>query len=89
MFEVVHIFPLYGFVSDVFFHYHIYPCQLHLNKWILLTAFDEYFRLIGLVPTITVFRHYYTLNDYSNGGYGICWFFTFSIQPKRHIKDVM
>lgn len=89
MFELGHIFPLYGFVGDVFFHYRIYPCQLHSNEWILLTTFDEYFRLIGLVPTIAMFRHYYILNDCSNGGYDICWFFTFSIQPKGHIKDVM
>jgi hypothetical protein len=76
-------------MRDLLFHYNISINQLHLNGWVLLKAFEEYFVMIGLESSEKIFRNYYTLNGCPQGDHDVCWLFTFSSWPKSSMKNIL
>ena len=78
MYKMGYSFPLKGFVRDVFSFYHLSSGQLHPNRWMLVSAFEKFYRMVGLEPTMNVFRSCYHLVASSDGGIDVRWFITFA-----------
>jgi hypothetical protein len=89
MYALGYTFHLQGFMKEVFRYYQWGLSQLHPNKWIILSAFDKFLRLVIIEPIISVFRTCYHLVASTNGDTDICWFFSFTNRPIRAMKGTL
>jgi hypothetical protein len=55
MYRLGYTFSLQGFVREVFWYYRLGPGQLHPNKWIILSVFDKFLRIVRIMPTVNIF----------------------------------
>lgn len=56
IYKLGYSFPLQEFVREILCYYNLGP-----NKWIILSAFDKFLRLVGLKPIVNIFRTCYNL----------------------------
>lgn len=68
MYKLWYTFTLNRFVREPFKCYELGPCQLYPNRWIILIAFDKFFKLVGIKPTLKLIKTYYHLVTRTNGG---------------------
>ena len=68
MYELWYTFTLNRFVREVFKYYELGSCQLYPNGWIIPIAFDKFFKLVGIKPTLNIVKTGYHLVTRTNGG---------------------
>jgi len=89
MYALGYTFHLQGFMKEVFRYYQLSPSQLHPNKWIILSTFDKFRRLVIIEPIISVFRTCYHLVASTNCDNDMCWLFNFTNRPIRAMKGTL
>jgi len=68
MYMIRYSFLLKSFIKEVFIYYQLGSSQLHPNRWIILSAFNKFYRLVRIEPTINVLRSFYHLVIGIDGG---------------------
>lgn len=56
MYEFGYLFPLQGFVNEVFIYHNLSLAQLHPNGWTILFESDKFLRMLDEEPIIRVFK---------------------------------
>jgi hypothetical protein len=59
MYKMRYFFPFPGFVRDMFNYYQLGLGQLHPNGWTIMSAFENFYRMVGLKTTVNVFKSCY------------------------------
>lgn len=76
-------------MREVFRYYQLSPYHLHFNRWITLSPYDKFSRLVRIEPIVNVFENYYHLIADTDGGNDMHWFFTFSNRTTGVMKGTL
>ncbi|XP_044958930.1 uncharacterized protein LOC123410107 [Hordeum vulgare subsp. vulgare] len=65
-------FPLHAFLRKALTHFRLAPGQLTPNGWLVLVGFVVLCHEAGVRPSMTLFRHFFSLSTWKNGS---GWYF--------------